>query len=254
MRRSVVMLVLAAVSLDRGGVGALSGPLIGGHPMKRVMVMLALAALAAPPAAAQWAGMPVWNSPKGGTGVTFSGDFGKPSDDARQGTAWGARGSVGLGSLTVTAGVATWEPEGFNESTTSFGGTAAFTVIGGSLIPVALNVQAGAAGSGRITAGTATLPKSTTITGAVGLSTALPTPGFSIEPYFSPGLRYHKFFDVTAGQDRSETNFGFTIGADLGLGLLGIHLAYDSEKFDDGTTHGVFGIGAHIGLRAPIGM
>src|SRR5207249_952411 len=39
------------------------------------------------------------------------------------------------------------------------------------------------------------------------------------------------------------------IGGNVGVGPIGIHVAYDSEKFDDGTTHGVFGIGANLGLR-----
>ena len=63
--------------------------------MKRVVMILALAASAASPAAAQWFGMPAWNSPKGGTGITVSGDYGKPNTDALSGNAFGARGSSG---------------------------------------------------------------------------------------------------------------------------------------------------------------
>lgn len=222
---------------------------------KRAGVVLGLAAFIAAPAAAQWAGVPAWNDPKSGTGVTISGDFGKPNTGAGKGTAFGTRAALGLGPLTLALGITSWEPEALNERTTSFGGTAAFRVIGGSLLPVAINLQAGAATSGEITSGTGTLPKMATVTGAIGLSVNVPTPGLSIEPYFSPGLRYHRSIDVLpGGGDDSETNLGFTIGANLGLGLFGIHLAYDSEKFDDGTTHGVFGIGAHIGLRPPLGM
>ncbi len=222
--------------------------------MKRAGMVLGLIAFVAPPAAAQWAGVPVWNDPKGGTGVTISGDFGKPNSDAGKGTAFGARAALGVGPLTLSAGLSSWKPEALNERTTSVGATAAFRVIGGSLLPVGINLQAGAATSGEISAGTGTLPKMATVTGAIGLSVSVPTPGLSIEPYFSPGLRYHKMFDVLpGGGDDSQTNVGFTIGANVGLGLFGLHFAYDSEKFDDGTTHGVFGIGAHIGLRPPLG-
>lgn len=220
--------------------------------MKRAGVVLALAVFVAPPAAAQWAGVPVWNDPKGGTGVTISGDFGKPDSAAGKGTAFGARAAFGLGPLTLALGMTSWKPEALGERTTSFGATAAFRVIGGSLLPVGLNLQVGAASFGEITAGTQRLPKEVTVIGAVGLSVNVPTPGLSIEPYFSPGLRYHNRTNPLAGQKDSETNFGFTIGANLGLGLFGLHLAYDSESFD-GTTHGVFGIGAHIGLRPPLG-
>lgn len=85
--------------------------------MKRIMTVLALVAFAATPVAAQWAGMPVWNSPKGGTGITISGDVGIPNEDGRKGTAFGARGTLGLANLSITAGLSTWNPEPFNENT-----------------------------------------------------------------------------------------------------------------------------------------
>ncbi len=44
--------------------------------MKRALLVMGLFAFAAASAAAQWTGMPVWNSPKGGTGLTISGDYG----------------------------------------------------------------------------------------------------------------------------------------------------------------------------------
>src|SRR5262245_46604644 len=78
--------------------------------MKRALTVLALAAAVGTPAAAQWAGMPVWNSPKGGTGITISGDFGKPNADYGKGSAFGGRGSVGLGALTLTVGMDSWKP------------------------------------------------------------------------------------------------------------------------------------------------
>src|SRR6266704_2011200 len=104
--------------------------------MKRIMTVLALAAVSAAPVAAQWAGMPVWNSPKGGTGVTVNGDVGIPNNNGGKGTAFGARGT------------------------------------------------------------------------------------------------------------RANANFG----------MLGVHLAYDSENIAPGVTVGTFGLGAHVALKAPIGM
>ncbi len=64
--------------------------------MKRALLTLGFTALLATPAAAQWLGMPVWNSPKGGTGVTISGDYGKPNATYGAGNAFGGRASVGL--------------------------------------------------------------------------------------------------------------------------------------------------------------
>ncbi len=218
--------------------------------MKRAGITVALAALVAAPATAQWAGMPVWNSPKGGTGITVYGDYGHPNADAGKGNAFGARASLGLMNLTLTAGVVTWKPEGFNSSATGVGGQAAFRAIGGSLIPVSINLQLGAGTFGSITSGTSTLPKSTTITAGGGVAASVPTPGISIEPYLSVTNRWHKLSGVSG----TQSNIGWTIGANLGFGMLGIHVAYDSEKLDSGGTSGIIGIGAHVALKAPIGM
>jgi hypothetical protein len=217
--------------------------------MKRIMTVVALAAFAAAPAAAQWAGMPVWNSPKGGTGITINADLGVPNQDAGKGTAFGARGTLGLANLSVTAGVSTWKPDTFNESAASFGANAAFRVIGGSLLPVSLNLQLGAGTTGEITSGTSTLPKTTNIIAGVGLGVNVPTPGLSIDPYLSITNRWHK---PTGGS--TDSNIGWTLGANLGFGMLGLHVAYDSESFGGGVTSGILGIGAHVALKAPIGM
>lgn len=217
--------------------------------MKRMMTVLALVAFAATPAVAQWAGMPVWNNPKGGTGITINGDVGIPNEDGRKGTAFGARGTLGLANLSITAGLSTWDPEPFNENTASFGAVAAFRVIGGSLLPIALNLQLGAGTQGEITAGTSTLPKTTHIIAGAGLGVNVPTPGVSIDPYLSITNRWHKPTGFS-----TESNIGWTLGANLAFGMLGLHIAYDSESFGGGVTSGILGIGAHVALKAPIGM
>src|SRR3989440_10592846 len=113
--------------------------------MTLAMLTLGLTACLAIPAAAQWLGEPVWNSPKGGTGVTVSGDYAKPNSDYGKGNTWGGRASLGIGTITLTAGVARWKPDLATESFTSIGGNAAFRLIGGSLLPFSLNLQVGAA-------------------------------------------------------------------------------------------------------------
>ena len=155
-----------------------------------------------------------------------------------------------MGTLTLTAGLASWKPETFNDRVTSYGGTAAFRLIGGTLIPVAVNLQGGAAHSAAVD----TLPATTNVTGAVGISVWLPTPGVSVEPYISPGVRFHHRSNPPPNLKQNETNVGFVVGGNFNFGLVGIHLAYDSEKFDDGKMHDVFGIGANVGLRVPLGM
>jgi len=212
--------------------------------MKRAVMILALAASTATPAAAQWFGMPAWNSPKGGTGITISGDYGKPNADFGKGNAFGARASLGLANLTVTAGLSSYKPEGATSSLTSVGGQAAFRVIGGSLIPVSINLQLGA---GRTScSGCNSL---TNITAGGGVSASIPSPGISIEPYLSISNRWHKSSGIS-----TESNIGWVLGANVGFGMFGVHIAYDSEKFDTGQTGSVIGIGAHVALKAPIGM
>jgi len=212
--------------------------------MKRAALTLGLALLATP-AAAQWLGEPAWNNPKAGTGFTISGDYTRPNNDAGGGNAFGGRVTLGAGTFTLTGGVSSWKADLVSQRITTFGGTAAFRLIGGSLIPVAVNLQFGGGHSLEITSSTVAAPVQTMLFSAVGLSVPLPTPVVSVEPYVSPGIRYHHY----ANGAPNQTNFGWVIGANLGFGPIGIHLAYDSEKFDDGTRHGVLGVGGNLGLR-----
>ena len=217
--------------------------------MKRVFMVVAALALVAAPLAAQWLGLPAWNNPKGGTGVTVNGDVGFPNSDGGKGTAFGARATLGLANISFTAGVSSWKPKGATSSSASVGGVAQFRAIGGSLIPVSLNIQLGAATSGAISSGPVLYPKFTHILAGAGASVNVPTPGLSIEPYLSISNRWHK---PSGGS--TVSNVGWVIGANLGLGMLGLHVAYDAEKTDSGATVGVIGIGAHVALKAPIGM
>jgi len=217
--------------------------------MKRIAVLMMMIACAASPAVAQWAGMPVWNNPKGGTGVTIDGDLAFPNSTGGKGTAFGARATLGIANMSFTAGLSSWKPNGYTSSVTSVGGTAQFKVIGGSLIPVALNIQLGAGtGSSATDTAAVTHPKITTIVAGAGISVNVPTPGLSIEPYLSVGNRWNK-----ASGFNTESNVGWVVGANLGFGMLGLHVAYDSQKIG-GVTRGIIGIGAHVALKAPIGM
>ncbi len=213
--------------------------------MKRAVISLGLTAFLATPAVAQWLGEPVWNSPSGGTGVTISGDYAHPNADYGKGNTWGGRASLGIGTITLTAGVASWKPDLATESFTSIGGNAAFRLIGGSLLPFSLNLQVGAARTDSANS----KPAQTAVTGAVGFSVPLPTPGISIEPYFSPGIRYRS----VSGRGNS-TEFGYVFGANLSFGLVGVHLAYDNEKVKGGGSRRVFGVGAHVDFHLPLGM
>ena len=211
----------------------------------RAALTVALSAFLATPAAAQWLGEPVWNSPKGGTGLTISADYGKPNDAYGAGNAWGGHASLGVGTLTLTAGVSSLKTDIDPVKVTSWGGNAAFRLIGGSLLPFSLNLQAGAVRTSAVEG-----QKQTHVIGAVGVSVPLPTPGISIEPYFSPGIRYRNL----GPSNGSSTEFGYVFSANLSFGLLGAHVAYDNERQKGGNNVGVFGVGLHLDLHLPLGM
>ena len=217
--------------------------------MKRMLMVIAAVALANAPLAAQWMGMPAWNNPKGGSGFTLNGDVGFPNSNLGEGTAFGARGTFGMANLSLTAGITSWSPKDAGASSTSIGGVADFRVIGGSLMPVALNIQLGASTASAINTSSLTLPKTTNIITGAGISVNVPTPGLSIEPYLSISNRWH---DQSGGS--TVSNFGWVIGANAGFGMWGLHLAYDSEKLDGGGTASVVGVGAHVSFKAPMGM
>ena len=216
--------------------------------MKRVLLVVLAGVGLCGPASAQWQGMPVWNSPKGGTGITISGDYGKPNYGGK-GNAFGARGTVGLGSLSATLGFASWNPSGTAPTLKSVGGDAAFRVIGGSLLPININLLVGggrATGSG--------VPATTNIIAGGGASLTLPTPGVSLEPYVSLTERWHHIGASGVTPSSTNSGFGWTIGANLGFGAMGAHIAYDSESRSGGGTGGILGVGLHLSLKVPLGM
>ena len=214
--------------------------------MKRILTVLAAAALAVSPLAAQSLGMPNWSNPKGGTGIMISGDIAMPNEDLGKGTAYGARGSFGFGAITLTAALASWKPDGLSDAYPSIGGQGAFRVIGGSLMPVALSLQLDGSRVGSANGDSAL----TRVGLGAAISASVPTPGLSIEPWLAVNNRWYKF----SGSSSTESNVGWTLGANVGLGMWGLHLAYDSENFGSGTTGGIFGFGAHVSLKAPGGM
>ena len=218
--------------------------------MKRVLLVVLLGVGLSGSASAQWLGMPVWNSPKGGTGITISGDYGKPNADWGKGNAFGARGTLGLGSLSATLGFASWNPAGTGATAKSIGGDAAFRVIGGSLLPININLLVG---GGRATASGA--PAITTIVAGGGVSLTLPTPGVSLEPYVSLANRWHHVGSTGITPSNTNSGFGWTIGANFGFGgVMGAHIAYDSEHLNGGGTGGILGVGLHLSLKVPLGM
>jgi len=113
-------------------------------------------------------------------------------------------------------------------------------------MPVALNIQAVAGTASEYATGGVSVPKTTNLFVGAGVSVNVPTAGMTIEPYLSVSNRWH-----TPSGGSSESNIGWVLGANVGFGMFGVHVAYDSEKLNSGATAGVFGIGAHFALNAP---
>jgi len=213
--------------------------------MKRAMLTLGLAAVVATPAARSGWASRCGTAPRAGPGSRSAVTTPSRTVITARATPWGGRASLGIGTITLTAGVARWKPEAATEGFTSIGGNAAFRLIGGSLLPFSVNL-AGRRGAHRFRQFHARPDRSH---GAVGFSVPLPTPGISIEPYFSPGIRYRS---VSGGGNSTE--FGYVFGANLSFGLVGVHLAYDNEKVKGGGSVRVFGVGAHVDFHLPLGM
>lgn len=213
-----------------------------------VLVLAATGVLLVPTsAAAQLAGMPIWNSPRAGTGVLIAGDVGRPDSAGGSGTTFAGRVAVGFSALTLSASVGQREPDGLS-STTEYGGTAAYRLIGGSLIPVAVNLQAGAAG---VHGAGVTMRR---YTGALGFSVDVPVPGVSFEPWVAPGLRVNYVGATTGVASTSNTDFGIAGGVTIGFGMIGIHAAIDYEKRPGGGHTTTLGLGAHVDIRPSLGL
>jgi hypothetical protein len=186
---------------------------------------------------AQIAGMPVWNSPKGGTGLTVAADFGAPDSVGGKGSTYAGRVVLGLSALTLSATVGSRNPSGTGANVTEYGGTAALRLIGGSLIPISVNLQGGGARS------TQSGIRTTRGTVALGFAIDVPTPMVSVEPWVAPGLR------VNHASGQTNTKFGVAGGLTMTFGILGLHAAVDYESLPGGGHTRTLGIGAHLAFR-----
>lgn len=234
--------------------------------MKRLTtIMLAVAGLmvAVRPAAAQLQALPVYFTPKGGTGLTLSGDFGRVSS-AKFGTlsstvhptTIAGRATLGLPFFTVGVGVGIYDPKIATAGTeTQFAATAAIKVLGGPLIPLAVSLQGGV---GSLKSGTTS---QTNFPIGVGVALNIPTPGASLEPWLAG--RIHINSVSAGGSSGSQMGYGISGGISAGLPIgVGIHLGIDWAKFNGKPTSPlvslrpdvqslVVGVGLHYSIKIP---
>jgi hypothetical protein len=216
----------------------------------RASVALLGIVIAAPSAAAQVRGIPVYNAgvPRG---IGIYGDVGFPNDEAGGGTGYAVTGRAGFGLFGATALLSTYNPDGPGDSDISVGGTLNYRLFGGPLVPLAVTLQGGI-GYAKPEDGTLPDLDVTELRFPVGVGFALtiPNPVLAIKPWLAPRLDIVR---RSAEGLEAETNseFGLSGGIELNtLGGLGLHATYDAV-FADGGTPGVFGIGAHYTFRVP---
>lgn len=195
--------------------------------MRRATTILAIATLTASPVAGQLNSMPVFVSPKGGTGFTLALDYGRGlNTESGKNTAFAGRAILGVGPVSVGAGVGTVNPQlgALRETELQYMGTAALRVFGSGLVPVAVNVFGGA---GYLTSGSGTSEiKTLNVPVGVGLGLNIPTPGFSFEPWVAPRLSLRRV--EQSGVSDWQSGFGLSAGVGFGFANgLGIHVAGD---------------------------
>jgi hypothetical protein len=165
-------------------------------------------------------------------GVSIGAMAGFPNSAAGDGP-W-LVGSLSYGARRVAIeGFASWLAGGADAETSRVAGGGAITVkmLGGPLVPIAVNLQAGV-GYWQTASGISGDPiKNWHVPVGLGISWTVPRPAVAIKPWIAPRLDYARV-DVPAGSlalvDDSATNFGLSGGLSFGfLNGLSLDLALD---------------------------
>jgi hypothetical protein len=205
--------------------------------------------------------MPVHYSPKGGTGFTLYGDFGKGlNEESGKNTAFGARAVLGVSAITLGVGVGTVNASipGLSDDQNNFQwmGVAAFRLFGGGPVPAAVNIQAG---YGRLASDSIA---EVNVPVGVGFSLSAPVPGVTLELWGAPRISYRR---VTVGaSSETQTGFGLSGGINFGFSIgLGGYVALDWQSLSDvtdgdfpliGGNPALLGIGVSWNIKLPGGL
>lgn len=194
-------------------------------------LLLGLALVLAGPAAAQAPGFPVYG---GGFApmLDLEGIIGIPGSTSPTGggVALGARGTVAVGRVGVSAMVGRLFASGNTPDATVYGAMAGAKLVGDALSPFSLYLQGGV--------GTRTfdVPDRERLEFPVGVAASLviPTPIVSVKPWVAP--RAHVIRTTADGDTTSATEFAVGAGIDLTLiGGMALRAAYDRIADLDGT-------------------
>jgi opacity protein-like surface antigen len=209
--------------------------------MKRSIQACALAGLllatAVGPTTAQFIGMPVMASPKGGSGLTLGLNYGKGvNDDSGKNAAWAAVVRYGLSALSIGGAVGTLNPQvGTTGRQTEVQAMAngAYRLVGGALSSFSINVNSGV-GYLQTETGTGASRSVVNVPVGLGASINIPLTGFALEPWVSPRANFVRTIQGSA--DVWRTGYGVSVGINLGVANgIGIQAGFDWSDLDAGT-------------------
>jgi hypothetical protein len=189
-------------------------------------------------------GLPVINS-RIATGLTLAGEVGFPDNDYGQGTAYGARASLGLGVFGIMAMVSTWNPDLPGEdSRVAYGGSLNYKLLGGPLTPLSVTLQGGVEAANAANVDQLHFPI------GLGVALTIPNPALAIRPWLAPRLDITRLSGGTT--DQTESNFGISGGVEFGLlGGLGFGVSYDRVFAGNGFDPSVWSAGLNYTIKVP---
>lgn len=212
------------------------------------MVLLAGAGVA--PALAQTPGVPVMNGALV-RGLSLAGMAGFGVGDS-EGTGIGVAGTIGMRRIAISGMVS--RVSGSGDEYYGAGGALTIKLAGGPLVPLSLNLQAGAAYSepGGSAAGFEVLH----VPVGLGISWIIPQPVVALKPWLAPRVDLNRVsgpgpLPVPGGPRLSETSTNFGLSGGLTLGFLNgmaIDLAFD-RVFADGVSPTTLGVGLSWNFR-----
>jgi len=198
---------------------------------------------------AQAPGVPVMNAGVA-RGVSIGAMAGFPNDAAGDGTSLLASLTVGTRRFAIEGFASRFgDPADPGTNRMAGGGAITYKLLGGPLVPVAINLQAGV-GYWQTASGIAADPiKNWHVPVGLGISWTVPRPVVAIKPWIAPRLDYARV-DVPAGSlalvDDSATNFGLSGGLSFGfLNGLSLDVALD-RVFASGLTQKPTTLGAGV--------
>jgi hypothetical protein len=214
---------------------------------RAVGLALALTLGAASALRGQALGLPVYNSGVP-MGLGLYGDVAFPNSAAGDGYTLGLSGRLGWSRFGVTAAIASFDPTGVDNTTTTFGATANYKLVGGPLVPFSATLQGGV-GYGKV-GQDPTAVKTWHIPLGLGIGLTIPNPALAIKPWIAPRIDITET-SVSGGPSDTDSNFGISAGVEFNfLNGFGLHAAYD-RVFVSGDDPSIFALGAHYGFRIP---